>query len=64
MSLRDFHVVFVTASVLCSVGFGYWAVKEYMAQPGWGYLTTACAAFIVAAGLGAYEVFFIRKIKG
>ncbi|MBI5150306.1 MAG: hypothetical protein HZA28_06015 [Candidatus Omnitrophica bacterium] len=64
MSLRDFHILFVTASILCSIGFGWWAVNQYAAQPGWNYLTTALASFFIAGGLVIYEVLFIKKIKG
>ena len=64
MSLRDFHIVFVTASILCSIGFGWWAVNQHALLHGWTYLTTAIASFLVAGGLVIYEVLFIKKIKG
>ena len=64
MSLRDFHLVFINAAVLCSIGFGYWAVNQYALLHGWVYLTTAITSFFVAGGLAVYEVFFIKKIKG
>ena len=63
MSLRDFHLVFISAAVLCSVGFGYWAVKQYALLQGRAYLTTAIVSFLVACGLAVYEIFFLKKIK-
>ena len=30
MSLKAFHVFFVIVSVLCALGFGAWAVGDYM----------------------------------
>ena len=30
MSLKAFHVFFVIVSVLCALGFGAWAVADYM----------------------------------
>lgn len=63
MSLKDFHLIFISASVLCSIGFGYWAVDQHALLHGWGYLTTAISSFLVAGGLIVYEVLFIKKIK-
>ena len=31
MSLKAFHVVFVVLSILCCLGFGIWAVQDYVA---------------------------------
>ncbi len=64
MSLRDFHIIFVTASILCSAGFGWWAINQHALFNGWGYLTTAAVSFFIACGLVIYEVIFIKKIRG
>ncbi len=29
MSLKSFHIVFVSVSILLTVGFGLWAVRNY-----------------------------------
>lgn len=63
MSLKEFHLVFVSAAILCSIIFGYWAAQQYVHNPGPGYLTTALGAFGVAGALVIYEVFFSRKMK-
>ncbi len=63
MSLRDFHIVFINAAALCSICFACWAIRQYASEPRVGYLMTACAAFMVAIGLGVYEFLFIRRVK-
>jgi hypothetical protein len=49
MSLKVFHIVFITASTLLAFGFGGWSLTEYFTQGG---LSTAILGFAsVAAGL-------------
>ena len=64
MSLKEFHLVFVGAAILCSGVFGYWATRQYANDPGAGYLMTAVGAFGIALALVVYEIIFARKIKG
>jgi hypothetical protein len=55
MSLRAFHVLFISASVLLALGMAWWCVP---ARP-----VGAAAAVGVAVGLVAYEAWFLRKTK-
>ncbi len=55
MSLRAFHVLFITASVLLALWFGWWCLPENRGG--------AAASFVVAAGLVAYETWFLRKTR-
>ncbi|MBI5415758.1 MAG: hypothetical protein HZA29_02980 [Candidatus Omnitrophica bacterium] len=64
MSLKEFHLVFVGAAILCSIFYGYWAAQQYAHNAGPGYLTTALGAFCVAGALVIYEIIFSRKMKG
>ena len=64
MSLKEFHLVFVSAAILCSLVFGYWATQQYAQNPNTDYLMTAVGAFGVALALVIYEIIFARKIKG
>ncbi len=64
LSLKEFHLVFVSAAILCSLVFGYWATRQYVQAPGASYLATAVGAFGVALALVIYEIIFIRKVKG
>ncbi len=64
MSLKEFHLVFVSAAIVCSLIFGYWATRQYAQDPGASYLATAIGAFGVALALVIYEIVFACKIKG
>ncbi len=64
LSLKEFHLVFVSAAILCSIVFGYWATRQYAQSPNVNYLLTAVGAFGVALALVVYEIKFARKIKG
>lgn len=64
MSLRDFHVVFIVAAVLCAMGFGWWGMAQYLQGYQFAYFLTAAASWVMAAGLVIYEIFFIKHIKG
>ena len=55
MSLKWFHVVFVGASIVLAVWFGVWLMGRSAAG--------AAAAFLTAAALIAYLVFFRRKAE-
>jgi len=57
MSLKTFHVFFISVSVVLCIGFGVWCVK----QP--GYLGLGIGSFVVAAALVAYEIVFLKKLK-
>jgi hypothetical protein len=58
MSLKAFHVVFVTASALLAFGFA--------AEPaaGAGRLFGGAAAVAAGIGLGFYEAWFLKKMRG
>jgi hypothetical protein len=58
MSLKAFHVVFISASVLLAFGFGAWCLG---AQPPW--LAAAVGSFVAGLGLVGYEAWFIRKTR-
>ena len=55
MSLKAFHVVFITASVLLAFGLAAWCMKTSALG--------AVAAFAVGLGLIGYEVWFLRKAR-
>jgi len=59
MSLKFFHVVFITASIALATGFGIWAVSI----GGWPYALTGVVSFLCAAGLIVYEMAFLRKCR-
>lgn len=58
MSLKAFHVLFISVSVLLAFGFGAWCLR---AQPPWmaaGFLSLAAGV-----GLVGYEVWFLKKMR-
>jgi hypothetical protein len=63
MSLKAFHVVFVTASVLLAFGFAAWCVRG-VADPSTGRLAAGAASILVGVGLIVYEAWFLKKTRG
>jgi len=64
VSLKAFHVIFISAAVLLAVWLGLWAWDQRQAQQDGGSWTAlAVGAFGAAAGLVVYEVWFLRKTK-
>ena len=64
MSLKAFHVVFITASSALAVGFGVWALRNYFSPEGAAMdLVMGAGSLIVALGLIAYERYFLKKLK-
>jgi len=55
MSLRAFHVLFISASVLLALGLAWWCLP---ARP-----AGAAAAAAVAVALVVYETWFLRKTR-
>ena len=55
MSLKAFHVLFITASVLLAFGLAAWCLKTTVLG--------ATAAFAVGLALIGYEVWFLRKAR-
>jgi len=64
MSLKAFHIVFITASNALAVGFGIWELKAYFSPEGRGLdLILGLGSFAVAAGLIVYARYFLKKLK-
>jgi hypothetical protein len=64
MSLKAFHVIFISASVALACGCGVWALKDYFSAEGrWTDLVFGIGAFAAAAGLVVYERYFLKKLK-
>jgi hypothetical protein len=56
VSLKAFHVIFICAAILLAVWLGVWAYGRER-------LLLAVGSFAAAAGLAAYEVWFLRKTR-
>ncbi len=64
MSLKSFHIVFVSVSILLTVGFGLWAVRDYQAAGDRTSLYIGIGSFLVTILLAIYGVWFLKKLKG
>jgi len=63
MSLKAFHLVFVTASIAISLFFGVWAYQSYQSTGARIDLVyTVSSAFAVVALLW-YGKYFLKKLK-
>jgi hypothetical protein len=64
MSLKAFHVIFITAASALSFGCGVWAIKNYAAPEGRLLdLFFGIGCFLVSIGLIVYERYFLKKFK-
>ena len=63
MSLKAFHVVFVSASVLLAFGFAAFCF-EAAPDPGAGWRFAGGASVLAGIGLGVYEAWFLKKTRG
>jgi hypothetical protein len=64
MSLKTFHVVFITLSTLLAVGFGLSSYHDYQMHGGGALsLFLTAAGFLAAVGLVIYGVWFLKKLK-
>ena len=63
MSLKGFHIVFITFSTLLALVCGAWCIRVNSAAGAPVYVIGAITCFTVAAGLVVYGVWFYRKMK-
>lgn len=63
MSLRFFHIVFITLSTLLAVGCSALEFSNYRAQPAVGHLVFAILSALFGVGLVIYGIWFFKKTK-
>ena len=64
MSLKGFHILFVSCSVGLSAGFGFWALRQYTGpSPSVSWLAAMVGALLFGALLIVYGLWFWRKLK-
>ena len=63
MSLKAVHIIFVVVCTVFLVSFGLWAVREFRSTGDSGNLVLALVAFVGAAVLIPYGIWFLRKLK-
>jgi hypothetical protein len=57
MSLKAFHIAFITLATLLALGLAVWAVGN-------GFPGLAGGAVVAAIALVVYGVWFLKKMKG
>jgi hypothetical protein len=63
MSLKAFHLVFITAASALAFGFGVWMLRAYQADGTNADLAYGVVSLVVGVGLLVYEGFFLKKLK-
>ncbi len=63
MSLRGFHILFITLSVVLAIGSGIWTLRWHLAQSNTMHLTFAALSFIAAMALVVYGVWFVKESR-
>ncbi|MDQ6802737.1 MAG: hypothetical protein M3041_18190 [Acidobacteriota bacterium] len=63
MSLRIFHVIFITVSIALSVFVAIWGVREYVATRSMGALALAIVFVVGGVALVLYAGRAFRKLK-
>ena len=63
MSLKAFHVIFITAASLLAFGFGAWMLRAYNEVQLRSDLIYGIVSCAVGLGLLVYEGFFLKKLK-
>jgi hypothetical protein len=63
MSLKAFHIVFVTASILLAFGFGAWSLLNYRDQGRTLDLVYGAGSVVAGIALIVYGKAILRKLK-
>lgn len=63
MSLKAFHILFISLSILLAWGFGGWCLWSYFKTSNGGRLGLGLLSLGVGIALICYEVWFIKKLK-
>ena len=64
MSLKTFHLIFITASSALALGCGVWALKDFSSPEGHpSDLIFGLGSLAAAVALILYERYFLKKLK-
>jgi hypothetical protein len=64
MGLKGFHIFFIVVSTLCALALAAWALLDWTRTQSGGTLALAVLAFLAAAALVFYGLWFLRKLRG
>jgi len=63
VSLKAFHIFFVTLSVMLAVGFTIWALNDYRTSERASSLVGAGISSVGAIGMIVYGRWFLQKLR-
>jgi hypothetical protein len=63
MSLKAFHIVFISVSVLTAFGFAAWLFNGYSKSDASGQLVAGMFSILAGLGLIVYGIRFLRNLK-
>jgi predicted permease len=64
MSLKAFHLIFITAAIALAFGFGTWLIQEFLSPEGRAWdLVFGVVSAAAGVGLMLYERYFLKKTK-
>ena len=64
MSLKAFHLLFITASSALALGCGFWGLRDFFSPDGRAWdLIFGLGSLAVGIGLIFYERYFLKKLK-
>jgi hypothetical protein len=63
MSLRAFHLFFISISAVLAAFCAAWAVAQYRVEPSAAYAVGAAVSTLSVAALAVYGTLFQRKTK-
>jgi hypothetical protein len=65
MSLKAFHLVFITAATALAFGCTVWGLRGFFSQGGSAWdLVFGLGSLAAGVGLILYERYFLKKLKG
>ena len=64
MSLKAFHIAFITICIAFLLGFSLWLFGQYRAHGGALYAATGVLSVAACPALALYGLRFLRKLKG
>lgn len=64
MSLKAFHIFFVTISTILCAGFGVWAIRAFGDRHEPGLIVAGVLSLVGCVALVIYGRWFLKKLKG
>jgi hypothetical protein len=63
MSLKSFHLVFISASILLALGFGAWEMNAWFDARATLDLVMGSLSLLAGVGLLVYGRYFLKKLR-